>query len=143
MFECSSHIQSTGKHELIIKGDKQLKIFADEHRINQVVVNILGNAAKYAPDSKEIFLLVETLGDCIKVSVKDHGPGISQDKIPHLFNRYYRADDGGSQYSGLGLGLYISAEIVKRHGGEIGVESELGEGTTFWFTLPAQQAVSA
>jgi PAS domain S-box-containing protein len=143
MFECSSHIQSTGKHELIIKGDKQLKIFADEHRINQVVVNILGNAAKYAPDSKEIFLLVETLGDCIKVSVKDHGPGISQDKIPHLFNRYYRADDGGSQYSGLGLGLYISAEIVKRHGGEIGVESELGEGTTFWFTLPAQQAVFA
>jgi PAS domain S-box-containing protein len=138
LLECSSHVQLTGKHNLTIQGDEHLKIFADDHRINQVVVNILGNAVKYASESKEIYLLVEPLGNQVKISVKDFGPGISQDKIPHLFDRYYRADEQGSQYSGLGLGLYISAEIIRRHGGEIGVDSELGEGTTFWFTLPSE-----
>lgn len=72
----------------------------------------------------------------VKVSVTDHGPGIEKEKIPYLFDRFYRADSSSGQYSGLGLGLYIAAEIIKRHQGEIGVESELGQGTTFWFTLP-------
>ena len=71
-----------------------------------------------------------------KVSVKDTGPGIPADKLPFLFDRYYRADASGFQVSGLGLGLYISADIIARHGGQIGVESELGKGSTFWFTLP-------
>ncbi|HEY4195001.1 MAG TPA: HAMP domain-containing sensor histidine kinase, partial [Mucilaginibacter sp.] len=66
----------------------------------------------------------------------DRGPGIAEDKLPHLFDRYYRADSEGAQYSGLGLGLYISAEIIRRHGGDIGVDSEPGNGSTFWFTLP-------
>ncbi|HEY4197277.1 MAG TPA: ATP-binding protein, partial [Mucilaginibacter sp.] len=69
-------------------------------------------------------------------SVIDRGPGIAEDKLPHLFDRYYRADSEGDQYSGLGLGLYISAEIIRRHGGEIGVDSEPDKGSTFWFTVP-------
>jgi signal transduction histidine kinase len=71
-----------------------------------------------------------------KISVKDNGPGIAPDKLPHLFSRYYRADYSGIQYSGLGLGLYISSEIVRKHGGKIGAVSDLGKGSTFWFTLP-------
>ncbi|OKS86327.1 ATP-binding protein [Mucilaginibacter polytrichastri] len=133
---CCGHIRMAGKHDLVLQGDKKLQIFADEHRIDQVIVNLVNNAVKYAPDSKEIFLAAEKVGDVARISVKDTGPGITPDKIPHLFNRYYRADYAGSQYSGLGLGLYISAEIIKRHGGKIGVDTELGKGSTFWFTIP-------
>ncbi|NGM65125.1 PAS domain-containing sensor histidine kinase [Sphingobacterium sp. SGR-19] len=134
--QCCQHIRMGGKHELIFQGDKSLKIEADEARIDQVVVNLVNNAAKYAPDQQNIYLNVENLGDRAKVSVRDTGPGIQRDKIKHLFERYYRTDYRGTQYSGLGLGLYISAEIIKRHNGEIGVDSTPGEGSTFWFTLP-------
>lgn len=133
---CCSHVRLGGKHELIVQGDLNLEVEADEARIDQVVVNFVNNAVKYAPQSIEIFLIIENMGDKARISVKDSGPGIPQDKINNLFERYYRADYGGIQYSGLGLGLYISSEIVKRHGGEIGVISELGKGSTFWFTLP-------
>jgi signal transduction histidine kinase len=105
-------------------------------RIDQVVVNLVNNAVKYAPDQKEIYLVVEDLDDKIKISVRDTGPGIPEDKVAHLFDRYYRVDYSGAQYSGLGLGLYISAEIIKKHGGEIGVDTEVGKGSTFWFTVP-------
>lgn len=135
---CCNHVRMGGKHDLILQGDENLFILADEDRIDQVVVNLVNNAAKYAPNSRNIYLIVEKLNEMAKISVKDTGPGIIADKIPHLFDRYYRADYGGTQYSGLGLGLYISAEIVKRHGGEIGVDSELGKGSTFWFTLPIE-----
>jgi len=133
---CCHHVRVAGKHNLVFGGDKDLEIYADEHRIDQVVVNFVNNAVKYAPDSKDICLNVEKIGNVAKISVKDTGPGIEPDKIAHLFSRYYRADYSGSQYSGLGLGLYISAEIVKRHGGQIGVDSELDKGSTFWFTVP-------
>ncbi len=136
---CCSHIRIREKHELVLQGIKDLIIEADETRIDQVVVNFVNNAIKYAPDQREIYLTVEDLGDRAKISVKDSGPGIPADKIPHLFDRYYRADYSGLQYSGLGLGLYISAEIVRKHKGEIGVNSELGKGSTFWFTLPVRK----
>jgi len=135
--ECCNHVRVAGVYELIFKGDKELTVFADEHRIDQVVVNLVNNAVKYAPDSKEIYLHAEEVTGFIRIAVQDQGPGVSPDKIPYLFDRYYRADDSGFQVSGLGLGLYISAEIIQRHGGEIGVESELGKGSTFWFTLPS------
>ncbi len=133
---CCDHIVSDNKYELLVNGDATLAVYADERRIEQVVVNFVNNAVKYAPDSLQIMLTVEKKGNMAKVSVSDKGPGIPQEKIPHLFSRYYRADYTGNQYSGLGLGLYISAEIIKRHNGKIGVNSELGQGSTFWFTLP-------
>lgn len=129
-------ISVAGKHVFYISGDKELQVFADEHRIEQVIVNMVNNAVKYAPDSNEIVFFIQQINDMAKISVKDNGPGIPQDKLPHLFDRYYKVDHAGYQGSGLGLGLFISSEIVKRHGGDIGVESELGKGSTFWFTLP-------
>lgn len=70
------------------------------------------------------------------IAVQDAGSGIPTEKQHLLFDRYYRADESGMQVSGLGLGLYISAEIITRHKGKIGVHSEPGKGSTFWFTLP-------
>lgn len=133
-----AHLRSFGSHRLNISGDLDLVIYADEQRIDQVMVNFLNNAVKYSPDSVQITITVERIADKVKIAVADEGPGIQPDKIPHLFDRYYRADHSGTQFSGLGLGLYISAEIIKRHGGEIGVDSILGLGSTFWFTLPIQ-----
>jgi PAS domain S-box-containing protein len=133
---CCSHIRAAGKHNLVLQGDESLQIYADEHRIDQVVVNFVNNAVKYAPDSKEIFMIVEKLDGYAKIAVRDTGPGIAAEKLPYIFDRYYRADNSDKTYNGLGLGLYICAEIIKRHGGEIGVESELGKGSAFWFTLP-------
>ncbi|WP_244214344.1 sensor histidine kinase [Pedobacter jejuensis] len=100
------------------------------------MVNFVNNAVKYAPGNKEIKVKIEKIGNTAKVSVSDGGPGIAPEKIPYLFDRYYRVDSSGSQYSGLGLGLYICAEIIKKHNGHIGVDSELGGGSTFWFVIP-------
>jgi len=134
--QCCSHVRAGGEYELVIQGDEILQVNADEDRVEQVVVNLVNNAVKYAPDGKIIYLIIGREGNSVKISVKDTGPGIPKDKIPHLFDRYYRADYGGGQYSGMGLGLYICSEIIKRHGGTIGVDSRVGEGSTFWFTLP-------
>jgi signal transduction histidine kinase len=113
-----------------------LQVYADENAIDQVIVNLVNNAVKYAPDSKKIKVFIEGNPNFVKVSVKDSGPGIPGEQLPLLFNRYYQAEAPKHRNPGLGLGLYISSEIIKQHGGEMGVESEPGKGSTFWFTLP-------
>ncbi|RFZ94602.1 PAS domain S-box protein [Mucilaginibacter conchicola] len=134
--ESCDYVRLAGDHQVIIKGDKELEIVADKQKIEQILVNLVNNAVKYAPNSKDIIIEFTKRKTTVKITVQDFGEGIPYDKIPHLFERYYRVDSSGVQYSGLGLGLYISAEIVERHGGKIGVNSDTGRGSTFWFTLP-------
>lgn len=135
--ECCDHVRMAGDYELITTGDTTASLFADKYKIDQVIVNLVNNAIKYAPESKKIIIDISKPGDgMVKISVSDSGPGIHISKLPHIFDRYYRVDTSGMQYSGLGLGLYICADIVERHGGKIGVESKEGIGSTFWFTLP-------
>ena len=137
--DCCLHVITEGIHTIRTDGETEIEVFADEVRIEQIVVNFVNNAIKYAPEWKEILIKIEKVNDMAKVSIIDQGPGISPEKLPHLFERYYRVDSSGSQYSGLGLGLYICSEIIKKHNGQIGVNSELGKGSTFWFTLPLMQ----
>lgn len=132
------HVQAEGNHNLIIHCPADMVVYGDEHRLDQVLVNFVNNAIKYAPASRDIIISAEQVKNNLKISVSDTGPGIPADKLPYVFERYYRVNhaDSGSGYTGLGLGLYICAEIVRRHGGRIGVESVVNEGTTFWFTIP-------
>lgn len=136
--DCCEHIHTGGSHEFIITGPDFLLVDADYRRIDQVMVNLLNNAVKYSPQAKKVEINIMGNADNITVSVRDFGIGINPDKLPHLFDRYYRVDAMGHQFSGLGLGLYISAEIISRHGGKIGANSTLGNGSTFWFSLPIQ-----
>ncbi len=120
-----------------ISGEQDVCIMADKYRIEQVLTNLLNNAVKYSPPPQRIYLTIELCNtNSVKVSVQDFGIGIPAEKQEQLFDRYYRVDYSGNQYSGLGLGLYISNEIIIKHNGQIGVESEFGKGSTFWFALP-------
>jgi PAS domain S-box-containing protein len=134
--DCCTHVRSLGKFEVKVTGDLDTEVIADEHRIEQVVINFVNNAIKYAPDSHAIHLAITSADNHARVAVTDYGPGIVQKDLTKLFDRFYRSGPDTEQYSGLGLGLYISAEIIKKHGGQIGVDSKMGEGSTFWFTLP-------
>lgn len=136
---CCTHIELEEKYNIVYKGDKGLEIFADEQKIDQVIINFVNNAVKYAPESLDILIETKQLDNHIKVSVTDKGPGIPAENMPKLFDRYFRVNKVRDNVSGLGLGLYISAEIVRRHGGEIGAESEVGTGSTFWFTIPEEE----
>ena len=130
------YIRAEGNYTINTEGDLNVEVYADAVRIDQIVINFITNAIKYAPESKHINISIEKTNRMAKVSVSDQGPGIPLEKQRFLFDRYYRVDNSGSQYTGLGLGLYICAEIIKVHNGEIGVDSVMGGGSTFWFTLP-------
>ena len=113
--------------------------FWDPDRLRQVLQNLLTNAIKYAPDGGDILVTVQDLGDEAQVSVRDEGLGIPAEALPHLFDQFYRVQDGSSA-PGLGLGLYIARSLIEAHGGRIRAESDGPDrGSTFRFTLPTLQ----
>jgi len=135
--DCLEQVQSgTLKHQIFIEGEEDVLIEADRHRLEQVIINFLSNAIKYSPDADKVMLKVEHEAGGAKVSVTDYGIGIPQDKINFVFDRFFRVQESSQKFSGLGLGLFISAEIINRHNGKVGVSSEEGKGSTFWFSLP-------
>lgn len=135
----ASEIEATSQLNISFTGQKSLCVFADAKWIEQAVINILNNAIKYAPLSRSIEIDILGQLDFVKITISDHGPGIASETIPLLFDRYYRVGNTNYESTGLGIGLYICSEIVKRHGGEIGVYSELKMGTSFWFTIPLNE----
>lgn len=138
--DCCLGLVDSSSHEIILEGDTNQVVFADNQQIGQVMVNFINNAIKYAPDSAKIVIKTKKINDEeIKISVIDYGPGIPKEKLTHLFERYYRTNYQGQKFTGLGLGLFISANIIKNHGGKIGVDSEIGQGCEFWFTLPIEK----
>ncbi len=139
--DCCEYINFNSEHDFTLMGEEEVMIFADYRRIYQVMVNLIGNAVKYSPQSNRVEITVYHDEENVTVSVRDFGIGINPDKLPHLFDRYYRVDAFGHQFSGLGLGLYITSEIIQRHNGKIGVDSNLGSGSNFWFTLPMDDKI--
>lgn len=106
-------------------------------RLEQVMMNMINNAVKYSPVNKDVTLSVSKEAENVKISVKDNGIGLSSSQVDKIFERFYRVDDKNFSASGLGMGLYISMEIIKSHNGTMGVESEIGNGSTFYVLLPA------
>lgn len=117
-------------------------ILGDELRIEQVLVNFMTNAIKYGPDSDRIIIHTEKNEEEVKVSVQDFGIGVPEKNQPPIFDKFYRVEETSVRFQGLGLGLYICAEIIKQHHGKYGLTSKLGEGAIFYFTLPLKSSTS-
>lgn len=116
--------------------ENECKAYGDPRRIEQVIINLLSNAVKYAPNADKVEVNLKKEKERLIVSVTDHGAGIPSDKLKNIFTRFYRIDEANPNISGLGIGLYLSHEIVTRHNGQIWAESELGKGSTFFFSIP-------
>jgi signal transduction histidine kinase len=135
----------TNDHQINLTSPDTLEGTWDPTRVEQVITNLLDNALRYSPPGTSVNLTVSQSGGTARVEVKDSGPGIPEYQRPYLFNRYYGPlpdpptfdqDYSPRKKRGLGLGLYVSAEIVSAHGGEIGVRPGPEGGSIFWFTLP-------
>ena len=108
----------------------------DAIRVEQVLINFLTNAIKYSPKNNKVIITTSVDENDIKISVTDFGIGIPEYKQDAVFNKFYRVEESSLQFQGMGIGLYICAEIIKQHGGSIGLSSIIDEGSTFYFTLP-------
>lgn len=128
---------SSSKHQLVLENKPPAcLITSDARRIEQVLINLLTNAIKYSPSADKVNIMLYCGPEVVKVGIRDFGSGIPADKLPHIFSRFYRVDDANPNISGLGIGLYLSQEIITRLKGKLWAESELGKGSTFWFELP-------
>lgn len=114
-------------------------VLADRRYARQVLTNLLANASKYSPEQSAIRVVVSSQGSMVRISVIDQGPGIPLENQAGLFERFYRVR-ADNDAPGVGLGLAIAKGIVEAHGGSIGIDSELGMGTSVWFTLPKPSA---
>jgi len=125
------------RHQLVFNSDVPVIINADRERIGQVLANFISNAIKYSPQGGNIVVAIKKEAKELMVSVSDEGIGIAKEKLKHIFDRFYRVSNlMANTYPGIGLGLYIAAEIIYRHGGSIGADSKPGEGSVFYFRLP-------
>jgi two-component system phosphate regulon sensor histidine kinase PhoR len=129
---------AAAQHRLEFSPDAALpELLIDPLKISQVLGNLLDNALKYTPKGTNITVTAKRQGAEIEVGVRDNGPGIPAEDLPHLFERFYRVDKGRSrEKGGTGLGLSIVKHIVQLHGGRVRVESTFGQGTAFYFNLP-------
>ncbi|MGN6249030.1 MAG: PAS domain-containing sensor histidine kinase [Ginsengibacter sp.] len=133
-------LQLTTNHQLDLKLGETEQVIGDRNRLGQVITNLVSNAIKYSPNAAKINIYSERVNDEIKLCVQDFGIGIHISEQPKLFSRFFRVSE--NTYPGLGLGLYICKEIVKRHSGTMNFQSEEGKGSTFWFSLPVQKKPS-
>jgi len=127
-------------HTLVVRSAVQTSLIGDRDRLGQVFINLISNAIKYSPDAETVEMDLSASPEMVTIRVHDHGLGIPREQRDKIFERFYRAAGPKQRViSGLGMGLYIVAEIVKRHGGTITVDSEVGKGSTFTVTLPRKR----
>ncbi|MCL6519729.1 MAG: PAS domain-containing protein [Armatimonadetes bacterium] len=127
----------TNKHTFKIELDDLPEITADEDKVDQILTNLTNNAIKYSPKGGQITITGTSKDGMVTISVADQGMGIPKDHLPKVFERFHRVDNRDTrEVGGTGIGLYLVKHLVEAHGGKIWVESELGKGSTFTFTLP-------
>lgn len=133
----------TNKHNIIIDLEDDLPIIiADEDKLDQILTNLVNNAIKYSPNGGEIRVTCRKNGDGVLFSVSDQGMGIPPEHLPKVFERFHRVDNRDTRkVGGTGIGLFLVKHLVEAHGGKIWVESEVGKGTTFYFTLPKEPPI--
>jgi signal transduction histidine kinase len=130
--------QTSNQHQILLENDIDIRYMGDQFRIEQVMVNLLNNAIKYSPNASLIIVKVEVDAGQIIVTVQDFGIGIAKEDIDQLFKRFYRVSKTAMHYQGVGLGLYIASEIIKKHNGSFTIESKPGKGSSFYFYLPLE-----
>lgn len=140
--ESIENVQHTTSHDIILEHAADIEYVGDVFRLEQVIHNFLTNAIKYSPKALRILVNAVDENEHLVVSVQDFGIGIPEEALGKLFERYYRADNTAMRFEGLGLGLYISSEILKRHQGSFWIESKEGYGSTFFFQLPIRRLES-
>jgi two-component system sensor histidine kinase VicK len=124
-------------HRINFEMCQPVMVNADRDKLNSVVSNLISNAVKYSPKGTTIQINCQAQDSKVTVSVKDEGVGIKPEDMVKIFDQYYRVEGSGTKHiSGFGIGLYLSAEIIRRHDGEIWVESTPEQGSTFYFSLP-------
>jgi signal transduction histidine kinase/DNA-binding response OmpR family regulator len=129
--------QTYPDYQLTRNGKADVEVYGDEMRIEQVIINYLTNAIKYSPERKDIDIVTNVQEDGrLRVEIRDYGIGIRKDHQENIFGKFYRVEESAARFQGLGIGLYICAEIIRRHNGEYGVESEPGQGSAFYFSIP-------
>lgn len=132
--------QLENRHAIVIEGKTGKKVYGDQERIGQILNNLITNAIKYSPKAQKVVIKLSSDDYSVQVGVQDFGIGMAKEHLSKIFERFYRVyDTTDKTFPGLGIGLYICAEIVKRHGGKLWVESDLGKGSTFFFTLPIKK----
>ncbi|EFH86186.1 PAS domain S-box protein [Ktedonobacter racemifer] len=133
--------QTHPSHRILVGGAVRTSLLADRDRLGQVFINLLSNAIKYSPGAETVEMDLSASREMVTIRVQDHGLGIPREQCDKIFERFYRAT-GSRQRAipGLGMGLYIVAEIVKHHGGSITVDSEVGKGSTFTVIFPKKRA---
>lgn len=129
---------SNPSHQILLVGKTENVLHGDRGRIEQVITNLLNNAIKYSPKQNKVEVTLENAQDAVLMRVKNYGVGIEPDELNHIFEKFHRASNAG-KVKGMGLGLYISKEIVDFHKGTITVNSKLGEGSEFIVRLPVEQ----
>lgn len=136
--KANNRLSLKSNHNLILEVSPEVpeRMEFDEHRIDQVIDNLLGNAIKYSPKQSPITIVVEADSHRCSVTVTDQGIGMSNEQKDRVFDKFYRADTSDTAVAGLGLGMSIVKQIIVDHGGTISIESKLGEGTSVCFTLP-------
>lgn len=134
--------QNHPDYQLEYKGAGGVTVYGDEIRLEQVITNFISNAIKYSPQQKKVIIETTSDNNNVHFSVTDFGIGIPKEEHKNLFRKFYRASGAAPHFQGMGLGLYICSEIIQRHHGTVGVESEPEKGSTFHFTIPLKKQLS-